>query len=96
MRMFLATSISIALLSGCVAVPVEDYGYIDKCETSSKRKELVVVDVVEETNSYFSISSFLMSPITVSVTGILSGSYVVVNNTYHFGEELVRCEEGKT
>ncbi|TKB57600.1 hypothetical protein [Ferrimonas aestuarii] len=96
MRMFLATSISIALLSGCVAVPVEDYGYLDKCETFSKRKELAVVDVVKETNSYFSISSFLMSPITVSVTGILSGSYVVVNNTYHFGEELVRCEEGET
>ncbi|BDY04465.1 hypothetical protein [Ferrimonas sp. YFM] len=92
MSKVLTTLMSSIFLSGCVAVPIEDYGYLDKCETSSKRKELAVVDVVEGTNSYFSVSGFLLSPLTVSVSALLSGSYVVVNNTYHYGEEVLVCE----
>lgn len=75
------------LLNGCVVVPTLDKAYTSRCEISSDRKTLKVMDVAKDTNSYYSISGIILYPIT----GIVSGAYVAINNVYHFGEETIRC-----
>jgi len=77
----------ILLLTGCVVVPVNDNNYENKCQISSDRKTLKVIDAAKDTNSYYSISGLLLVPIT----GVISGVYVAVNNVYHLGEEKIVC-----
>lgn len=48
---------------------------------------LKVVDIAKESNSYYSISGVVLYPIS----GIVSGTYVAVNNIYHIGEEKLVC-----
>jgi hypothetical protein len=79
---------SIFLLSGCIIVPKNDSTRHNKCEISSDRKTLKVIDLAKETNSYYSISGLFLFP----VTGIISGTFVAVNNIYHLGEETIVCE----
>ncbi|WP_259366569.1 MULTISPECIES: hypothetical protein [unclassified Colwellia] len=79
-------------LSGCVVMPVDDHSYDNKCEISSDRKILKVVDAAKGTNSYYSISGVILLPIT----GVISGIYVGINNIYHLGEEKFTCGGSKT
>ena len=76
------------LLVGCVVVPETDKTHIARCEISSDRKTLKVIDLAKETNSYFSLSGVFLVPIT----GIVSGTYVAINNTYYYGKEAIICE----
>jgi hypothetical protein len=80
------------VLSACVVVPTVDTGHVNKCEISSDRKILKIVDVAKQTNTYYSISGLLLVPIT----GVISGVYVAVNNVYHLGEEQIICSDDKT
>lgn len=79
------------LLSGCVVIPTEDLSSVNKCEISSDRKTLKIVNGFKETNSFYSISGLLLLPIT----GVVSGTYVAINNIYHLGEEKIVCGSGK-
>ena len=74
-------------LSGCVVLPVDDHTYVNKCEISSDRKTLKVINAAEGSNSFYSISDIILLP----VTGVISGIYVGVNNIYHLGEEKLTC-----
>jgi len=74
-------------LTGCMVLPAEDHSYVNKCEISSDRKILKVVDVAKDSNSFYSISGVILLPIT----GVVSGVYVGINNIYHLGEERVVC-----
>lgn len=76
------------LLSGCILVPGKDKSHTNKCEISSDRKTLKVMDLAKGTNSYYSISGLFLFPLSAAV----SGTYVAVNNIYHFGEETIVCE----
>ena len=76
------------LFTGCVIVPKKDSTHHNKCEISSDRKTLKVIDLAKETNSYYSVSGLFLFPIT----GIISGTFVAVNNIYHLGEETIVCE----
>jgi hypothetical protein len=71
--------------SGCVIVPTNDLSSVNKCEISSDRKTLKIINGFEDTNTYYSISGLLLMPIT----GVVSGAYVAINNIYHIGEEAV-------
>ncbi len=73
--------------SGCVVVPTNDLSSVNKCEISSDRKTLKIINGFEDTNTYYSISGLLLMPIT----GVVSGAYVAINNIYHIGEEAVVC-----
>ena len=75
----------------CVTVPVDADRVKYKCELSTNKKTLKVVDVAEETNSYYSVSGILLSPILVPTTALISGTYVLVHNTYNLGEEVIKC-----
>lgn len=77
----------IVLTGGCVVVPEQDLSYVNKCELSSDRKTLKVIDASKGTNSYYSISGLILLP----VSGIVSGTYVAINNVYHLGEESIVC-----
>jgi hypothetical protein len=77
--------------SGCVTVPVTVASDYHECEMSSDLKTLKVINVANETNSYYSISGVLLSPILVPTTAIISGTYVLVNNIYHLGEDKYKC-----
>lgn len=84
--------IFILFLSACVVLPVDDHSYVNKCEISSDRKTLKVVDAAKDTNTFYSISGVILLPIT----GVISGIYVGVNNIYHLGEEKFTCGGSKT
>ena len=85
----------ILIVSGCITVPVDDEEHIHLCKISSDRKTLKIVDVAKETDSYYDISGTLLSPILVPTTALISGTYVLVNNIYHYGEEKVVCDSKK-
>jgi site-specific recombinase len=80
------------LVSSCVVVPTVDHAYFNRCEISSDRKTLKVIDAAKGTNSYYSISGLILYPIS----GIVSGIYVAVNNVYHYGEEKIVCRSETT
>lgn len=75
------------MLSSCIVVPSTDQAYVNKCEISSDRKTLKVIDVAKDTNSYYSISGIILLPLS----GVVSGIYVAVNNVYHLSEEKLVC-----
>ena len=79
--------LSIPLLSACIVVPDTDTAKVNKCEISSDRKTLKVVNGFEDTNTFYSISGLLLIPIS----GVVSGTYVAINNVYHLGEETLVC-----
>lgn len=82
---------ALLLVTGCVVLPIKDNAHVNKCEISSDRKTLKIVNAFKETNSYYSISGLVLLPIT----GIVSGGYVAINNIYHLGEEQIVCGSGK-
>lgn len=84
------------LLYGCITVPVVDKSHTHKCELSTNMKVLKIVDVAEETNSFYSVGGLILSPILIPTSAIISGTYVLVNNTYHLGEKKVKCGTSKT
>lgn len=85
-------------LSGCVVFPVKDKKATRvaklRCELSSDKKILKVVDVAKATNTFYSVSGFVLSPIIILVSGLLSGSYTLVNNIYFYGEQKIKCDDG--
>ncbi|WP_082633221.1 hypothetical protein [Lacimicrobium alkaliphilum] len=89
---FLSLSV---IVSGCIALPVNESEESNTvtCELSSDRKVLKVVDVAKDSNSYYSISGIILTPILLPSTAIISGSYVLINNLYHIGEKNIVCGE---
>jgi len=87
MKIKLCALLSLILVSGCVVLPTNDLSSVNKCEISTDRKTLKIVNGFEETNTYYSISGLLLIPIT----GVVSGTYVAINNIYHIGEEAIVC-----
>lgn len=77
-------------VSGCVTVPVSEKKTYT-CELSTDKKVLKVIDVAEATNTYYDVVGLALSPILVPTTAIVSGAYVLINNTYHLGEEAIKC-----
>ena len=84
------------LFYGCITVPVVDDSHTHKCELSTNMKVLKIVDVAKETNSFYSVGGLILSPILIPTSAIISGTYVLVNNTYHIGEKEIKCGESKT
>ncbi|MGX5913221.1 hypothetical protein ACR0ST_00615 [Aliidiomarina sp. Khilg15.8] len=78
---------AVVLASGCVVVPQDDVAKVNRCEISSDRKTLKVINGFEDTNTFYSISGLVLLPLT----GVVSGTYVAVNNIYHLGEERLVC-----
>lgn len=87
MKIKLGVLLSLILVSGCVVLPTNDLSSVNKCEISTDRKTLKIVNGFEESNTYYSISGLLLIPIT----GVVSGTYVAINNIYHIGEEAIVC-----
>lgn len=78
------TFILILSLSGCIVFPVKDLEATRianvRCELSSDKKVLKIVDVAKATNTFYSVSGVVLSPILIPLSGLLSGSYTLVNN----------------
>jgi len=91
MKLILCGMFALILMTGCIVVPTDDLSAVNKCEISSDRKTLKVINGFEDTNTYYSISGLILLPIT----GVVSGVYVAINNIYHIGEEVVVCGTGK-
>lgn len=91
MRVILCVFLALALTSGCIVVPTQDFSAVNKCEISSDRKTLKMINGFEDTNTFYSISGLILVPIT----GVVSGVYVAINNIYHIGEETIVCGTGK-
>ena len=90
-KVILSVVLALLLMSGCVVVPTKDLSAVNKCEISSDRKTLKIINGFEDTQTYYSISGFILLPIT----GVVSGVYVAINNIYHLGEEVFFCGAGK-
>jgi hypothetical protein len=52
---------------------------------------LKIIDLAKETNSYYTMEGYLVSPILVPTTAVISGAYVLVHNTYYYGKENIVC-----
>ncbi len=78
---------ALLILAGCVVVQTKDLSVVNKCEISSDRKTLKIINGFDDTNTFYSISGLLLVPIT----GVVSGAYVAINNIYHLGEEKIVC-----
>ena len=87
------TLLASLVLSGCIAVPVPAKNYESRCEISTDRLTLRVIDVAEETDSYYSIEGYILTPILVPTTALILGAFVLVNNIYNLGEEKIVCSE---
>ncbi len=81
--------------TGCIVLPQKDPDARPRCELSSDQKTLRIVDIAAETDTYYSVTGVLLSPILIPATALLSGTYVAVNNTYHLGEEKFVCAAPK-
>ncbi|MBB1343760.1 hypothetical protein H5158_19300 [Pseudoalteromonas sp. SR45-6] len=91
MKLVTTICFTLTMLSGCIVVPTKDMPAVNKCEISSDRKTLKIINGFEDTNTYYSISGILLVPIT----GVVSGAYVAINNIYHLGEEKIVCGAAK-
>ena len=87
MKCFVFLALCIPLLNACIVVPQTDTAKVNRCEISSDRKTLKVINGFEDTNTFYSISGLMLLPIT----GVVSGTYVAINNVYHLGEEMLVC-----
>jgi hypothetical protein len=83
--------LSLVLLSGCVVVPETDVTKVNRCQISSDRKTLKIINGFEDTNTFYSISGLVLLPIS----GVVSGTYVAINNVYNLGEERIVCGSKK-
>ncbi|WP_137166979.1 hypothetical protein [Salinimonas lutimaris] len=77
----------VPVLTGCIVVPQTDTAKVNKCEISSDRKTLKIINGFEDTNTFYSVSGLVLLPIS----GVVSGTYVAINNVYHLGEETLVC-----
>lgn len=73
--------------TSCIVAPQNVPKKTLHCEISSDQKTLRIIDLTKETHFYYSISGAILLPIT----GIVSGTYVAINNIYHLGEETIVC-----
>lgn len=89
-KLIACAAISLSL-SACVVVPKPAEDDYARCEISSDRKTLRVMDMAKETKTYYSVSGILLTPILVPTSALISGAYVAVNNIYHLGEENIKC-----
>ncbi|MCP5130322.1 MAG: hypothetical protein H6985_12140 [Pseudomonadales bacterium] len=89
-RISIAVLVSFSI-SGCVTVPLPADKQNKRCEISTDRMTLKVIDLAKETNSYYTTEGYLVSPILVPTTAIISGVYVLVHNTYYLGKEKIVC-----
>ena len=91
MKVILCMFFAVVFMCGCVVVPTNDLSAENKCEISSDRKTLKMINGFEYTQTYYSISGLILLPIT----GVVSGVYVTINNIYHIGEEAIVCGTGR-
>ncbi len=87
----LVTLLILLFVTGCVVVPENKSETNYHCEISSDKKTLKIINLADETNSFFTIENMVVSPITVLTTGVVSASYVAVNNIYYLGEKKIKC-----
>ena len=85
----------VACLGGCVVLP-EDAAPTKECYLSSNKKYLKVVDLTEGDPSFYRWNGKIVGVITMPTTAVLSASYVAINNVFHFGEELIKCDGEST
>lgn len=79
-------------LSACVVVPTRDKQAFNECSISSDKQTLKIVNVAEDTKTYYSVSGIILTPILIPTSAIVSGTYVLVNNAYNLGEEMISCD----
>lgn len=87
MKYFSVVPFFILFTSGCIVVPETDVTKVNECEISTDRKTLKVVNAFEDTNTFYSVSGLILLPIS----GVVSGTYMAINNVYHLGEETLVC-----
>jgi len=85
----------LCLSLGCAVLPTDKVEKKQRCELSSDEKTLRIVNIADETNTYYSVSGLLISPILIPTTAIVSGSYMLVNNVYHYAEKKIKCSDDK-
>ena len=77
--------------AGCVVLPEKDHTKKYQCGLSTEMKILKLVDLTDGDTSFYEWNAEALAIITVPTSAIISGSYVLINNTYHIGEKWVKC-----
>jgi hypothetical protein len=90
-KSFITVLLVCSLLSGCVVMPTTDTNKQYKCSLSSDKKTLKVVNLIDGSANFYQWQDEILAPVTLPVSLLLSGTYVIVNNIYHIGEEIIKC-----
>lgn len=80
-------AICVFSIAGCIVMPAVDTTNVNRCEISSDRKTLRIYNAHDDAGLYFSVSGLILVPLT----GVVSGTYVAINNIYNLGEERIVC-----
>lgn len=84
-------SLSLIVCTSCVVLPENDYRQNYQCGLSTEMKVLKIVSLTDGDASFYAWNDDILAVLTVPTTAVISGTYVLVNNTYHIGERLIKC-----
>ncbi|MFD2167536.1 hypothetical protein ACFSJY_14900 [Thalassotalea euphylliae] len=91
MHKFLMVLVASLLLQACVFVPERAAQPKNACGLSTELKTLKVVNLMDGDASFYDWQGEMISPLTLPLSAVISGTYVAVNNVYFLGEKQIRC-----
>ena len=91
MNRSILTLLLISALSACVVLPEKSHKQVYQCSLSTDKKVLKLVNLTDGNVNFYRWSDEAFAIISVPTSAIISGTYVLVNNVYHIGEKLIKC-----
>lgn len=80
------------VVAGCVVLP-QSRNHTLSCGVSTDKLTLRVVDVAKESNTYYSLSGLIATPIVLPTTAVASAIYAATYNTYiTIAQEKITCQ----
>tara|TARA_R110001583_G_scaffold30449_2_gene105224 strand:- start:1678 stop:1956 length:279 start_codon:yes stop_codon:yes gene_type:complete len=83
--------ICVFYLSGCVVVPENSQVDKNSCSMSTNKKYLKVVNLNDNSSTFYEWQDEVFAIVTVPTSAIVSGIYVAINNVIYIGEKLIKC-----
>lgn len=83
----------VVFMCGCIVLPEIDDTQKYQCELSTDRKVLKLVNLTDGDTSFYRWNDEMLAIITIPTSAIISATYVLVNNIYHIGEEIIKCDK---
>jgi len=76
----------------CVVLPEKSRTNKYNCGLSTDMKVLKFVNLNKRGKQFYPWTDEIFAVFTVPISTVISGGYVLINNTYHLGEKMVKCK----